>query len=195
MKPQIRSSMLAVSLSVIPTLALAHPGHPGHEGYGVLAGISHPFTGADHMLAMVAVGLWAALRGGKALWAWPAAFVVASVSGFVLAKTGLALPIAEPMILASIIVLGALTAANAKAPTLLGVGLIAVFGAAHGYAHGAESPSASLGFPLGMALSTIVLHGLGLAVGLGLQRLQRPKLIRLLGLGAAAGGLVLAVTA
>jgi urease accessory protein len=193
MRPPVRTAILATVLGALPAAALAHPGHPGHEAAGAWAGFAHPFTGADHMLAMVAVGLWAALRGGKALWAWPAAFVAALLAGFALGKTGLDLPLAEPMIMASIIVLGALTAANAKAPTALGVALIAAFGAAHGYAHGAESPGSTVGFPLGMALATLGLHGVGLAAGLGLQRLRQPNLIRLLGAGAAVGGLALAI--
>jgi urease accessory protein len=180
---------------MIPTAALAHPGHADHETLGLVDGLIHPFTGMDHMLAMVSVGLWAALRGGKAMWAWPGAFVAGLVVGFGLGHTGVILPMTEPAILASIIVLGTLTAANAKAPTVLGVALITVFGVAHGHAHGAESPHAGMGFPIGVALSTVILHGVGLAAAFGLQRLKRPAFVGLLGVGAAAGGVILAVTA
>jgi urease accessory protein len=193
MRTRTRWPILAAALAMSSSAAFAHPGHPGHEGFNLWAGVAHPFTGADHMLAMVAVGLWAALRGGKALWAWPAAFVAALIVGFAIGKTGVSVPLAEPMILASIIALGGLTAVNAKVPTLAGVALIAVFGAAHGFAHGTETPGATLGFPLGMALATLALHGAGLAAGLGLQRLRRPALVRLLGAGAALGGLALGV--
>jgi urease accessory protein len=188
-----RVPLAAALLALIPAVALAHPGHPGHQALGVWAGLLHPFTGADHMLAMLAVGLWAALRGDKALWAWPAAFVGALLVGFAIGASGVVLPIAEPMILASIIVLGALTAADVRTSTAFGVVLMAVFGAVHGHAHGAESAGSTAGFPLGMALSTLALHGVGLAAGFGLQRLQRPGLIRLLGAGALAAGLALAV--
>lgn len=188
-----RALPAALALALAPAGALAHPGHAGHEALGAWAGFVHPFTGADHMLAMGAVGLWAALRGGRALWAWPAAFVAALLAGFALARAGVALPLVEPAILASIIALGALTAANAKAPTAAGVALIALFGAAHGYAHGAESNGATPGFAFGMAAATLLLHGAGLALGIALQRLQRPALMRLLGAGAAMGGLALAV--
>jgi urease accessory protein len=169
--------------------ALAHPGH----GEATLAqGLAHPFSGADHMLAMIAVGLWASLRGGKALWAWPAAFVAAMLAGFALGQTAPGVPLVEPMIMASVIVLGALTAANARAPTSLGVVLIALFGLAHGYAHGSEAPAGSgLDFPLGFAVSTAALHLTGLATGLGLNRLNRPAVVRLLGAGAVLGGLAL----
>jgi len=185
------AAALAAVLVSLP--AAAHPGHAGHEALGAWAGFVHPFTGADHMLAMVAVGLWAALRGGKAVWAWPAAFVAALLGGYALARVGVALPLIEPAILASVIVLGALTAANAKARTAVGVALIALFGAAHGFAHGSEALAATAGFPVGMALATAGLHAVGIGLALGLQRLHRPALIRLLGAGAAAGGMALAL--
>jgi urease accessory protein len=145
------------------------------------------------MLAMAAVGLWAALRGGKALWAWPLAFVAAMLAGFAGGQSGIAMPLAESTIMASIIILGALIAADARAPTLAGVALIAVFGLAHGYAHGAEAPSgAGICFPVGFALSTATLHLIGLGAGLGLARLKQPLVLRGLGLAAAAGGVLLA---
>jgi urease accessory protein len=166
--------------------------HPGHGPATLLAGLTHPWTGADHMLAMVAVGLWAALRGGKAVWAWPLAFVAAMLGGFALAQSGLNLPMVEPAILASVIVLGGLIAANARAPIYAGVALIAAFGLAHGYAHGAEAPAAAgFGFPLGFAVSTAALHLVGLAAGLGLARLNKTALLRALGFGVAAGGALL----
>jgi urease accessory protein len=186
---------LAALLFLSPAAAFAHPGHDAFGQLGFAAGFIHPFTGADHMLVMVSVGLWAALRGGTAMWAWPAAFVAALLAGFTIGYEGVTLPMAEPAILASIIVLGALTAADARAPTAVGVALIALFGLAHGYAHGAESPGAAAGFLPGMALATLLLHGAGLAAAIGLQRLQRPALVRLLGLGAAASGLLLATGA
>jgi len=172
---------------------LAHPGHSGHGAVlGLTEGLIHPLTGADHLLAMISVGLWATLRGGKAMWAWPAAFVVALVAGFALARLDGGFPYVEPMILASVIALGALTAANARVPTLVGVALIALFGAAHGYAHGGEASGATREFAFGMTLSTVALHLVGLAVGLAL--IQHPRVVRLIGLGALIGGLALAVT-
>jgi urease accessory protein len=179
----------AIALLLLPSLAHAHPGHGPLD---LATGLAHPFSGADHMLAMLSVGLWAALRGGRARLAWPAAFVGAMVAGFALGRLQ---PIAlsvEPAILASVIVLGALTAAQARLPLAAGVTLIAAFGAAHGYAHGVEAPGSGLGFPIGFVLSTAALHALGLGAGAALQRFGRPGLVRLLGAGAAAGGLILA---
>jgi urease accessory protein len=168
--------------------------HPGHGAATLAAGLAHPFTGLDHMLAMTAVGLWAALRGGKALWAWPVAFVAAMLGGFVLGQIGVRHPLVEPAILASIIALGALVAANAQVSTGLGVAIIAFFGLAHGLAHGAEAPAgAGLAFPLGFAAATALLHLIGLGAGMGLKALDRPAIVRVLGLGAATGGLFLAL--
>ena len=182
---------LLAALLAIPTAAAAHPGHGGADTLGFVGGLLHPLTGVDHILAMLGVGLWAALRGGRALLAWPAAFVAALGLGFALGKAGVAVPLTEPAILASIIALGALTAANAKVPTWVGVGLIALFGAAHGLAHGAESPGSTPGFPVGMAITTAGLHLAGISAALGLRRLNRAGLIRVLGAGAALGGLAL----
>jgi urease accessory protein len=182
----------AVAATLIAGPALAHP---GHDAAGFLGGLEHPLSGADHMLAMVAVGLWASLKGGKVLVAWPAAFVAAMLAGYGL---GLALPgasLVEPAILASVIVLGGLVAANVRTPFLAGVGLIALFGLAHGYAHGAEAPAGGFTFPLGFALATLGLHLAGLGVGVGLLKLNRPALVRALGAGTAVGGLLLAAAA
>jgi urease accessory protein len=194
-QPSIRKVLALAALAALaPAAAFAHPGHPGHEGLGLAGGFAHPFSGADHMLAMVAVGLWAALRGGRAVWAWPAAFVCAMVLGFAFGQADALAWSVEPAVLASVIVLGALTAAQARAPLGWGVVLIGAFGAAHD-AHGAEAPGASAAYPLGFALATASLHLAGLGAGLALQRFGRPGAIRLLGAGAAAGGLILAVAA
>ena len=189
---------LCTALGVVAlTLAAAAPAfaHPGHGAHGLSQGLAHPFGGMDHLLAMIAVGLWASLRGGKALWAWPAAFASAMLAGFALGQGGTAAAMAEPAVLASVIVIGAAAAAALPVPTVVGAALIGLFGLAHGYAHGVEAPGATLGFPLGFLASTAALHLVGLGAGLGLSRLRQPLLIRLLGAGAAAGGLVLAFAA
>jgi urease accessory protein len=100
----------------------------------------------------------------------------------------------EPAILASVIVLGGLIAANVKTPFLTGIALIGLFGLAHGYAHGSEAPAGGLAvaFPLGFALTTLGLHLAGLGLGAGLVKLKRPALVRALGAGTAVGGLLLA---
>jgi urease accessory protein len=186
----------AVRLSALPLLLLATPAlaHPGHGGATLAAGLLHPFSGLDHMLAMTAVGLLAAKRGGVALVAWPAAFVVAMLGGYGLGLAAPGASLVEPGVLASVIVLGALAAAARQTPLFAGLALIAAFGACHGYAHGGEAPAgAGAAFPVGFAVSTAALHALGLGAGLGLRRLRQPALLRLLGAGVAFGGVALAL--
>jgi urease accessory protein len=174
-------------LAIAPALA-----HPGHDSMTLAAGLLHPLSGADHILAMTAVGLLAAKRGGAALITWPCAFIAAMLAGY---AAGLAHRVSfsvEPGILASVIVLGALAASSVSAPLAAGLGLIGLFGLCHGYAHGAEAPAgAGIGFPIGFAVSTAALHGLGLALGAGALRLRHPMLLRVLGGGVALGGVAL----
>jgi urease accessory protein len=187
MKAPLRPAIVLAALAAASP-ALAHPGHGGDA----LAGFTHPFTGADHLAAMLLVGLWAAMRGGEAVVAWPAAFAASVLGGYALAN-GHALPFVEPAVMASVIGLGALVAADARVATPPGVALIALAGLAHGMAHGAEAPAAALGFPAGMSAATVLLHLIGLGLGLGLKRLCKPAGVRLLGAGAAMGGVALAV--
>lgn len=183
-----RKLTLAAAL-LAPTAVLAHP---GHEAGTFLAGISHPVSGADHMLAMVAVGLWAAEIGGRALWAAPATFVAAMLFGGALGAEGIAFPAVEPMIMASIIVLGALVALALRLPLVLALPLLALFGAAHGWAHGAEGPQTGLtAYAAGFTLVTAALHGVGLTVGYALQQIAGRRLTRALGVVTAAAGLTL----
>ncbi len=188
MKISLRLAVAAAALlAASPALA-----HPGHDGATLAAGLMHPLSGADHILAMTAVGLLAAKRGGAALVAWPAAFVAAMLAGYGLGMaTPGALPV-EPGIMASVIVLGALAASSIQTSLLAGLALIAAFGACHGYAHGSEAPAhAGAAFPLGFAASTAALHAAGLTLGLAARRLNQPALLRLLGGGVALGGLAL----
>jgi urease accessory protein len=100
----------------------------------------------------------------------------------------------EPGVLASVVILGALVAASVEVPLSAGMALIAGFGLCHGFSHGAEAPGGGgLGFPAGFAAATLALHGLGLALGLGAQRMGRPVLLRLIGGGVALGGVALAI--
>ena len=183
---------LALAAVCAATPAFAHPGHPGHETLGPWAGFAHPFTGLDHMLAMLAVGLWAALRGGKARMTWPVTFLAAMAAGFNLHV--LTPWILEGGVLASVVLLGLLTAANLRTGQWLGLTVVGAAGALHGMAHAADIGQAAPTFELGMLAATALLHGAGLGVGLALQRVDRPGLIRMIGAGVAASGLVMAVT-
>ncbi|HVV94336.1 MAG TPA: HupE/UreJ family protein [Hyphomicrobiales bacterium] len=181
-------AVLALALAATP--ALAHP-----LVYHVLsftAGFRHPLTGADHILAMVAVGLWAALRGGRARWAWPATFVTVMLVGGVLGMSGLVRfePSAvESGIAASIVVLGLLVAAAARLPTVAGAVLVGVFALFHGYAHGIEMPATGQAalYAAGFVLATAALHGVGLLLGTAARGRAEPALRALGALTGAAG--------
>jgi len=141
------------------------------------AGLAHPLLGLDHLLAMLAVGLWAGRIGGHARWMVPLAFVAAMALG-----TVLPLPLAEPGILASVFILGLLAFWAPRLPLWAPAAIVAVFALAHGQVHGGELPGivAAAGF----LLATAALHGLGLLL----------PYARWLGLGVALGGVALAVS-
>lgn len=174
---------------VLPSMAQAHV---GAHGAGFAAGLAHPVDGADHVLAMLAVGLWAALTGGRALWAMPLAFVAALLAGGGLSAAGVVPPGVEPMILASVVGLGAAVALALRLPLPAALSGIAVFGFAHGLAHGAEGPAAGFAaYAAGFALATSGLHLTGLAFGLASRKLV--GLTRAMGALTAAAGAVLAL--
>jgi urease accessory protein len=177
--------------------AFAHVNPAEHGSF--MAGFTHPLSGLDHIVVMVAVGLWAATIGGRALWVVPAAFVGMMTAGYGLALLGVQLPYAEPVILASIVALGLLIAAAVRLPVAVGALLVGVFALFHGYAHGGELGAATaLPFGLGFAVATALLHsaGIGLGVmlgsGIGLREATGKVVARVLGGIAAAIGLVLA---
>ena len=176
----------ALVLLVTAAPALAHDGHGG----GLTAGLAHPFGGADHLLAMVAVGLFAAMRGGRALWALPLAFVSAAGIGFLAGRFGPVLPMTEPMVLASVLVLGLIVGAALELRLAAGIALVALFGGFHGQAHAAEAGSQSiLAFAAGFMIASGVLH----AAGLGFGRIAGTALARLAGAASALAGLALAL--
>jgi urease accessory protein len=156
-----------------------------------MAGFSHPLAGLDHLLAMVAVGLWAAQLGGRAIWQVPAAFVGALALGASLALAGVAVPAVEPGIMASLLVMGLLIAFAVRLPAAVGTALVAVFAVCHGHAHGTEMPMASapLLYGAGFVLATAALHALGVALGWAGARLVSPALTRAAGAAIAIAGL------
>jgi urease accessory protein len=160
----VSSRTIAVILSLLVTgPALAHPGHPGHEA--LTAGLMHPLTGVDHVTAMVAVGVWAALIGGRAIWAVPAAFVVSMIGGFALVMSGAVLPFVEPAVLASVVVLGLAAALALSVPVPAAALLVGVFAIFHGFAHGSELGDAgALPFAVGFVCATAALHLAGIAM-------------------------------
>lgn len=162
------SRPLALFAFALPVLAWAHPGHDGHDlSWDFNTGLAHPFSGWDHLAAMVTVGLWAAQLGGRARWLVPSSFVIVMGLGAALARTGVSVPGVEQAVAASILVLGLLVATAARLPLGAGMGLVGVFAAFHGLAHGMEMPpgSADAGYAFGFILATASLHAAGLGLG------------------------------
>ena len=160
----------AAILVAIPGAALAHP---GHDAVGFTHGFMHPLGGLDHVLAMVAVGLYAALPGGRALWLVPATFVGVMAIGGALGAAGYPLPYVETGIALSVIVLGLAVALRVSLPTLGAMALAGLFAIFHGHTHGAEMPLGVSGvtYAAGFMLATALLHGAGIAIGLVAGRL------------------------
>lgn len=186
----MRKLALATAAAMtLPGAAFAHPGH--EEVSGLTSGLLHPVTGPDHLLAMVAVGLIAALCGGRMLAAMPATFVGAMLAGAGLGLAGVVLPGVEGWILGSVIVLGLVAVIpSARLPQNLLLAGTALFGMFHGYAHGTEAPAAGsiTGYLIGFALATAALHGLGILIG---QRVPE-KVTRFAGAAIALSGASLA---
>jgi len=152
-----------------------------------VTGFAHPLGGADHILAMVAIGLWGVIAGGRALWVWPVAFVSTVLAGFAAGVLGLHVPLVEPAIAASIVVLGLLIAFAVRTPVWLGAVIAGLFAFFHGHAHGTETLSAGVGlieYTGGFAFATAALHAVGLGAGLLIARSAGGLLLR------ASGGLV-----
>lgn len=195
MNNKLALSVTALGI-MIATPALAHVGPGAHGGF--LAGFMHPIGGPDHVLAMVAVGLFAAQLGGRAIWLVPTAFVAMMVAGGVLGFNGVAVPYVEIGIAASVFVLGALIALEWKLPAALAMAIVGGFAIFHGHAHGTELPAGSglLEYSAGFVLATALLHAAGIALGLaigGAALAPRTWLPRILGgLTAAAGVALLA---
>ena len=165
MKSKLNLMLLTLAAS---GSAMAHPCH----AEGAMAGLMHPLTGVDHVLAMVAVGLWAAQLGGRAQWLLPASFVSFLALGGALGASGAALPLAEAGIetgiIASVLLLGLLIGFAVKLQALPAALAVGVFALCHGYAHGVEMPATGSGllYGAGFVAASAALH----AAGLGLAR-------------------------
>jgi urease accessory protein len=178
-------------LLLFPTWALAHV-DVGPTA-GLWHGLSHPLTGLDHLAAMVAVGLWAAQRGGRAIWFVPLAFVVVMTFGAILGMWAVSIPLVEPGIVASVLVLGVLIAAAARLPLAASVMVVSLFALFHGHAHGAEMPATASGLAYGASFlaATICLHLFGIGLGTAAQRFGMARLVRCGGVAVAVCGLYL----
>ncbi len=180
--------------TLLPAIALAHPGtlaeHVGQpHGFvdGFATGFEHPFTGLDHLGAMLAVGAWSAGTARRA-WVAPLAFVACLLIGALATANGFMVPAAEPMIALSLLAFGLLLAQRAQLPPVAAAAIVGGFALFHGASHGVElGAGAALA---GMVLATATLHAIGIALGLALKR-QRAGWTRGAGIALAVFGVSL----
>ncbi len=161
----LRTACLLAAVSyALPAWAHAQHGHVA----GLAAGLLHPVSGLDHVLAMVAVGLWGAQLGAPAIWLLPVTFPLVMALGGFLGLVGLPLPGVELGIASSAVLLGAMVAMEARPPLWFAALLVAFFAVCHGHAHGAELPPGENGllYSLGFVVATGCLHAIGIVIGL-----------------------------
>lgn len=158
--------VLVGALLLAPSLALAHVAEGDIQG-GFLAGVSHPVLGIDHVIAMVAVGLWGAQLRAPAIWLLPVTFPVVMAFGGMLGALGLPIPGIEIGIAISAIVLGAMVAFAARPPLAFAAAVVGAFAVFHGHAHGAELPESAnaIAYSAGFVIATGTLHALGILIG------------------------------
>lgn len=190
-----RLAIAAAALAAATAPAFAHLDPAAHGSFA--AGFSHPLFGLDHILVMVAVGLWAASLKGRAMLAVPAAFVGTMGLGFIAAIAGMPLPFVEPVILASIIFIGIVVALALPFSTAGMAAAVAFFAFFHGHAHGGELGEAgAASFAFGFMIATALLHAAGIGLGIAFGKLQGRDgkfwLTRAAGAITAAAGLALA---
>lgn len=183
----LRQQLATLALCLAPAAAFAHS---GHDHSGLLAGLAHPIGGLDHLLAMLAVGLWAAQQKGTARWALPLTFVISMLFGGLAGFDGLQVPGLESGIAASVLALGLLVAVAARLPMAVALSLTSLFALSHGVAHGLELPEMAepIGYALGFLAATAALHAVGYALVRYLPQAAAP-LIRLAGIGSAGAGI------
>jgi urease accessory protein len=185
-----RSGWLLVG-TFAPSALLAHSADAPLAGFA--AGVFHPWTGLDHLIAMLLVGLWAVQRGGQARWALPVFFVAVMTAGSTAAWLGPAPATADQLTALSVLVFGALVAVQARLRTCATGMLIAAFAFVHGTAHGLEMPAsvAPVAFTAGFAASTLTLHLVGVLIASAMLKLDGATLLRAAGASAAVAGAVL----
>ncbi len=183
---------LTALLLLCPALAQANPG-AGHA-HGFSDGIFHPLLGLDHLLAMIAVGLWAAQLGGRATWAVPASFIGVMAFGGLAGAAGWSLPMVETGILVSVFLLGLLVAFAVQLPAWAGALLVGSFAVFHGHAHGTEMPAAASAglYAGGFVLATAALHAAGLGLGIALKDISFAPALRVAGAVVMLSSVILA---
>lgn len=186
-----RSVLLACVATAVMLVPCSAWAHILNEGGGWAAGLAHPFHGADHLLAMLAVGFWAAQMGGRALLAVPLTFVALMGGGAVVATAGVPLPSVESGVAASVLALGLLVAFAIRLPLAAGMALTGAFAIFHGHAHGSELPAMASPwvYAAGFLLATGLLHATGIAAA----RILDAGRLRIAGACVALAGAALVV--
>lgn len=164
-------ALLALLLIAVPTAAFAHTGHGDTSGF--MHGFMHPVGGLDHILAMVAVGVFAYVLSGKALWLVPLSFVGMMAVGFMLGVGQIDVPFVELSIALSSVVIGGVAALGRQVPVAAASALVGVFAIFHGHAHGAEMPVDASGveYAAGFVAATTLLHATGIGAAMGVAKL------------------------
>src|SRR6478735_9189417 len=172
---------IAMLLVLAAGPAIAHVGHGSTASF--TAGLGHPLGGLDHVTVMVMVGLWAGLKGGRAIWVWPAVFVGVMLVGGIVGMEGVPVPFVEPGILASVVALGLLVALAVDLPVAVGAGILAVFALFHGHAHGSEVADTLNGveYMAGFALATAALHLAGIGFAATMTHFSLRPAVRIVG--------------
>lgn len=186
----ILSGVLVMTLMVLADPALAHTTGGGRITGGLLSGLSHPVLGLDHLLAMLAVGLWGAQLGGRAIWTLPVAFPVVMAFGGALGILNVPLPAVEFGIAGSVIVLGAVIALAARPPLWIGAAIVGAFALFHGHAHGAELPGSAdpVAYGLGFVVATGMIHAAGIGLGMVTRLPSGVAALRMAGAAICATG-------
>jgi urease accessory protein len=179
---------LTVFVCICAQVAFAHP--QKGEAVGFLTGFRHPISGLDHVLAMVAVGLWGAQLGAPAIWVLPVAFPMVMAFGGMLGLMGVPLPGTEYGIALSAILLGAVVLFEVRPPLGIAAALVGVFAIFHGHAHGTELPpgQSALLYSMGFVIATGCLHALGIGIGTVHRWSWGQKVLRVAGGLVAVGG-------
>lgn len=194
MKNLLRGSFITLLIAIVTGgAAQAHTGLGTVDGFA--SGAVHPFLGLDHILAMVGVGLWAAMLGGRNTICVPLAFVAAMIIGGAVGIAGIEFPLVELGIVSSLIVIGGLISLRTILPLPVAMSIVSLFALFHGHAHGAEMPASVSGllYGLGFVVATVTLHATGIGLGRLLRTTAATRYARLTGLGIAGSGLALLV--
>ncbi len=183
----LRALPIAMAFFLLMQPAFAH--EQAGVGGGLLSGVLHPVTGIDHLIAMVAVGIWGAQLGAPAIWVLPITFPLVMAIGGVLGILRIPLPMPEVVIAASALALGVAVAVRLRLPFAVAAAVVAVFAVFHGHAHGAELPGSAnaLAYGVGFVTATGLLHMCGIALGALTRWPAGERFIQ--GLGAGIAGL------